>query len=94
MIRPDARAVTSLLNVDYKIASEAIAIANRVIKVLPNLISMTQTGYVKGRLMADAVRVVNDVMEYCNARNKKGIMLMIDFRKAFDRMIPLAGNFL
>ena len=37
----------SLLNVDYKIATKAIA--HRISKVLPTIINEDQTGYVKGR---------------------------------------------
>ena len=37
----------SLLNVDYKIASKSIA--NRFKKVISNIVSSAQTGFVKGR---------------------------------------------
>ena len=40
----------SLLNVDYKIVTKAIA--KRLEKVLPSIINPDQTGYVKGRYMA------------------------------------------
>ena len=51
----------SLLNVDYKIASAAIA--NRVKEVLPNIISETQTGFMKGRFIGDNTRLLYDIIE-------------------------------
>ena len=52
----------SLINVDAKIASKIIA--NRVIKVLPEIIHFNQTGYVKGRFIGEAARSIMDVMNY------------------------------
>ena len=46
----------SLLNVDYKIASKALA--NRMIKFLPKLIHENQVGYVKDRNIADNIRTI------------------------------------
>ena len=40
----------SLINVDANIASKVIS--TRVIKVLPEIIHCTQTGYVKGRFIS------------------------------------------
>ena len=52
----------SLTNVDAKIASKVIAA--RIIPVLPDIITSTQTGYVKGRFIGEAVRSIIDVMDY------------------------------
>ena len=41
----------TLLNVDYKIASKAIA--NRIEKVLPLIINSNQTGFIKGRYIGE-----------------------------------------
>ena len=59
----------SLINVDIKIASKALAF--RVRKVLPPLIYYDQTAYVKGRYIGESIRLVDDfqkrkiVMEFC-----------------------------
>ena len=72
----------SLLNVDYKIASKAIT--NRLIPLLPSLIHTNQVGYVKRRNITDNIRSVIDIMEYLKDRQLPGIMINIDFEKAFD----------
>jgi len=72
----------SLINLDAKIASKVIAA--RIIKVLPEIIHTNQTGYVKGRFIGEAARSIIDVMEYTTQQNIPGILLFIDFEKAFD----------
>ena len=74
----------SLINVDAKIASKVIA--TRVIKVLPEIIHCNQTGYVKGRFIGEAARAIMDVMDHTKKQNTPGILLFIDFEKAFDSM--------
>ena len=74
----------SLTNVDAKIASKVIAA--RIIPVLPEIITSTQTGYVKGRFIGEAVRSIIDVMDYTKEQNIPGILLFIDFEKAFDSL--------
>ena len=71
----------TLLNVDYKILSKAIA--SRIEKVLPRLINCNQTGFMKGRYIGQNIRLINDIMEQTEIQNT-GILLLLDFRKAFD----------
>ena len=79
----------SLLNVDVKIASKALAL--RLEKVLPDIIGNDQYAYVEGRTIFDAVRSIEDIMEYTKLREQPGIMTAFDFEKAFD---SLSWNFL
>ena len=51
----------TLLNLDYKIASKAIA--KRIEKVLTLLINPDQTGFIKGRYIGQNVRLLNDILE-------------------------------
>ena len=74
----------SLLNVDYKIGSKALA--TRLEKVLPDIINQNQCAYVKGRTIFDAIRSINDVMEYTKLNNIPGLMTSFDFKKAFDSL--------
>ena len=53
---------------------------------IPKLVDITQSAYVKGRLMGDSVRTLVDVIEYCQINNQNGIMMMVDFTKAFDSL--------
>ena len=72
----------TLLNLDYKIASKAIA--KRIEKVLTSLINSDQTGFIKGRYIGQNVRLLNDILEQTEIQNIPGILLQLDFRKAFD----------
>ena len=72
----------SLLNVVYKIASGCIA--KRLKSCIHKLISSDQTGFVPGRYIGENTRLVYDLMQYTEENNIPGILLMIDFEKAFD----------
>ena len=74
----------TLLNVDYKIASKAIA--KRIEPLLPHLIHPDQTGFVKDRYIGENIRLISDVMEQTNKDNIPGILVSLDFRKAFDTL--------
>ena len=72
----------SLLNVVYKIGSSAIA--NRIKTVLPNLINEDQTGFVPGRYIGDNIRLIYDIIHHLESENQPGLIVSIDFEKAFD----------
>ena len=74
----------SLINVDAKIISKVIAA--RVKNVLPSIIHHNQTGYVKDRYIGETVRSIFDIMEFTDYENIPGILIFIDFRKAFDTL--------
>ena len=53
--------------------------------VLPTIIHQDQVGYLKGRRqIADAVRAIADTIHYTDIKNNPGLLLFLDFRKAFD----------
>ena len=72
----------TLLNVDLKIASKAIA--KRIESTIPNLIHSKQTGFVKGRYIGENVRLVSEIMEYTSLQILPGILKSLNFRKAFN----------
>jgi exonuclease III len=72
----------TLLNVDLKIGSKAIA--DRIAKVAPSLISYNQSAFVSGRYIGDAVRTVADTLYFTRNKKLPGILLCIDFEKAYD----------
>ena len=74
----------SLLNIDYKIATKCIA--KRLEKVLPSLINSDQTGYVKNRFIGENIRLISDVIELYEKKQLPGMLLFIDFEKAFDSL--------
>ena len=74
----------SLLNVIYKIGSSCTA--NRIKRVLPSLIDDDQTGFIYNRYMGDNVRLIYDLKNYLNTKHKPGLLLCLDFEKAFDSL--------
>ena len=74
----------SLLNLDYKIATKALAL--RLKKVLPPIINDAQTGYMEGRFIGENVRPISDILHSTAQQNLEGIALFIDFEKAFDSL--------
>ncbi|MEM7298240.1 MAG: reverse transcriptase family protein, partial [Bacteroidota bacterium] len=72
----------SLLCSDYKVVSSALA--SRLKKVLPSLIAEEQTGFIKGRQIAESIQVVKDAREYLLKEDKPGYLLCVDLKQAFD----------
>ena len=72
----------TLLNTDYKIAAKAIA--NRLQNVLSKLINSDQTGFLKGRFIGENIRLIDGLISHTAARNIPGLLMFLDFEKAFD----------
>ena len=69
----------SLTNVDAKIASKVIAA--RIIPVLPDIITSTLTGYVKGRFIGETATSIIDVMDYTKEQNIPSIYFLLILRE-------------
>ena len=74
----------TLLNVNCKIATKAIA--RRIEPLLPNLVHTDQTGFIKGRYIGENIRLIIDIMEHTKSESIPGILVSLDFRKAFDSL--------
>ena len=74
----------TLLTTLYKIISGTIA--ERVKKVLPHIIDDDQKGFVDGRYMGEVTRTLYDTIHDAWSHDKKGVLLSIDFEKAFDSL--------
>ena len=72
----------SLLNVVYKIGASCIA--SRLKGVLSSIISVDQSGFVPGRYLGDNIRLIYDLMDLLTKQHKPGLLLCLDFEKAFD----------
>jgi hypothetical protein len=46
--------------------------------------SNDQSAYIKGRFIGLNARIISDVFEYCENCNEDGILIFLDFQKAFD----------
>ena len=74
----------SLLNVDVKIITKVFA--KRMCKFIDKLISVCQTGFVKGRYIGESIRVIIDIMFYTKMHNIPGLLFFLDYEKAFDSL--------
>lgn len=74
----------TMLNVDYKIIAKALA--NRMKKVLPSIISSEQTGFMQNRNIKTNIRRAIEVMEYTKKNNIAALYLNLDYEKCFDNV--------
>ena len=74
----------SLLNTDYKILTKVLAY--RIKKILPDIIHNDQSGFINGRYIGENIRLFIDVFNYFRDNNIPGLVLGIDFEKAFDKV--------
>ncbi len=74
----------SLLNTDYKIFSGALSL--RLKKVMNKLIGETQKGFIEGRDISECSRLIYDILHATKKKNIVGILLLLDFEKAFDSL--------
>ena len=72
----------SLLNVVYKLASSVIA--NRVKQTLQDIIHENKKGFIAGRFIGENIRLIYNVLFETKQQNIPGLILSIDFEKAFD----------
>ena len=71
----------SLLSCVYKIASGVLAMRLRT--TLAKLINKDQTGFLAGRYLGENTRIIYD-MHYTEQNDMLGLLLLVDFEKAFD----------
>ena len=65
----------------YKIASGLNA--NKVNTYFDKIINPDKTGFIKGRNLAENIRTIYYIMQYTEDENIPGLLLLIDFEKAF-----------
>lgn len=73
-----------LLNVDYKEITKVLT--NRISPLAQKLIGENQTSFVKGRNILEGVLVLHEVIHELKQSKRKGIILKIDFEKAYDKV--------
>ena len=72
----------SLINVDCKLLSGVLA--QRLKSVIPKIIGNEQKGFLGQRYIGENIQTVYDLMEYLENKDKNGMLLLLDFEKAFD----------
>lgn len=72
----------TLLNCDYKILAHIFS--SRLKKNIDQIISESQSGFIKGRSIHNNIRLVLDILDYREYIEDEGYILFLDFKKAFD----------
>ena len=74
----------SLLSTDYKIITKVLA--ERVKIVSPKIIHPVEKGFINGRNISDANRLLQDLIKYSDEHEINSSIIFIDYQKAFDRV--------
>jgi hypothetical protein len=64
------------LNVDLKLISHVLA--QRLKKVLPKIINVDQTGYVKNRFIGFNLRQIQDIIDYADIYKIEGAIIFVN----------------
>jgi hypothetical protein len=70
--------------VDYKLFTKVLTM--RLTPFADKLISATQTAFIPGRYILDGVIILHEVLHELRVKNKRGIILKLDFEKAYDKV--------
>lgn len=81
---PSSYRPISLLGVDMKILSKVLA--NRLERVVSDIVGTDQTGFIKGRLSSNNTRCLINIINHLNYHQIPGAIVSMDAEKAFDRV--------
>ena len=73
-----------MLNLDTKILSKAIS--KKLKTVLPKLISLQRTPYVKNRFIEESGTLISDIIKISGCFNITGCLVTMDIEKAFNSL--------
>ena len=54
--------------------------------MIPKIINYDQTGFIKGRFIGENIRLIDSLINFCAEKNTPGLLLFLDFEKAFDTL--------
>lgn len=72
----------SVLNQDYKLFTSILA--KRLETILPDVISLDQTGFIRQRQTRDSIRCTLHVINHIQRSNIEALLIGLDAEKAFD----------
>ena len=72
----------SLTNTDYKLLAKCIAL--RLSLTIRDIVDENQVGFIKGRNVSTMIRLIDDTLDFMNSENKPGLILGLDYSRAFD----------
>ena len=73
-----------LLNVDFKVFAKVLN--NRFTPIAEEVIGGNQSGFIKGRNILEGVVILHEVIHELKTSKKKGLIMKIDFEKAYDNV--------
>ena len=73
-----------LLNVSFKIFTKVATL--RINSVADHIISPTHTAFMRGRNILEGVVILHETIHELHQKNQSGIILKIDFEKAYDKV--------
>ena len=53
-------------------------------RLLPEIINNDQSGFLKGRSIAENILLIDGIINFADDTNKPGLLMFVDFEKAFD----------
>ena len=65
--------------------------AGRLSRVMNEIISKSQTTFVKGRNLVDGAMIINEVMDLAKKRNLECLVFKVDFEKFYDSVDGFFG---
>jgi hypothetical protein len=74
----------SLLNYSYKIFTKVLT--DRISKVADRLVTGNQTTFIKGRYILESVVTTHEVIHSVHHGKKQGLVLKLDYEKAYDKV--------
>ena len=74
----------SLLNCIFKLFSKVLA--NRIGLVMNRITSPNQSAFIKGRYILESVVTAHEVIHSVHSSDSKGVVLKLDYEKAFDKV--------
>lgn len=72
------------MNDCFKFISKVVT--NRFSEVANGVISPTQTAFIPGRFILEGCVIIHEVLHELRIKNLEGIILKIDFEKAYDKV--------
>ncbi|GKG02295.1 cysteine-rich receptor-like protein kinase, partial [Tanacetum coccineum] len=71
-----------LIGCYYKIIAKLLA--ERVKRVVGDVVGEVQKMFIKARYILDGVLIANETMEFLKKKKEKGLIFKVDFKKAYD----------
>ncbi|GKB25845.1 RNA-directed DNA polymerase, eukaryota, partial [Tanacetum coccineum] len=72
----------SLIGCIYKVVTKVLA--NRLVSVIGDLVSDTQSAFIAGRQILDGPFILDEILNWCRRKKNQVMFFKVDFAKAYD----------